>query len=760
MKNSKFKIQNWWQLILLLTSCFLLLASSYASQLKDITVKSAENQDTLTVSVSSKTKFNIFSMSEPSRLVIELSNCEYAITSKITAETSFIKGIRSGQYQDKPRKIARIVVDLKKPVRFSSKSTNNEISITLKEKVITDSSVRKSTETVKPEVAKSTSAVVSKPKPKPKPAPKKKTATPPPTIAKSTETVKPEVAKSTITVVSKPKPKKKSITTIAKSTETVKPAVAKSTITVVSKPKPKKKSTTTIAKSTETVKPAVAAPAPTPTPAPTPAAKPEEIVKPSTAPISIAKVTEPKRVEKVEIKPNIPDKEHLELVKEIKEKGTVPITPTISKKQKAKKPEAKKPTQQTQPTQPTLKSGELPKDLVTLDFTDADIKDVLQVLAVKTGMNIIYSDDVTGTVSLHLENVPFDEAMSLILQMKGFVLQQVGTNILRIMTPATLAKERADAVQVTQIYQLSYAKASDMSAKLTAIMTAENQKITVQTDDRTNSVIVTSTPEGLLRAQTLIKKLDVKPEQVLIEAKIVEIQFETSKDLGIEWNLAKGDIAGGDTSGIGTSDSDSVDYGATEEDKREPSGVGVAAPSASTVGSFTFGYFKSDMLLTARLAAAQAKGNAKVLSQPRVATLNNMEAKIVVGDQIPIPQTTVTTAGATQSTTYITTGIQLTVTPTINADGRITMNVKPEVSYAGGGTPPRISTRNAETTVLVKDGETIVIGGMITDQERNSISQVPLLGDLPVLGSFFKNQHNEKTKTELLVFVTPYIMKE
>jgi len=281
-----------------------------------------------------------------------------------------------------------------------------------------------------------------------------------------------------------------------------------------------------------------------------------------------------------------------------------------------------------------------------------------------------------------------------------------------------------------------------MSGKLTSIMTAESQKVTVQTDDRTNSIIVTSTPEGLLAAATLINKLDVRPEQVLIEAKIVEIGIDESVNIGIDWSLSRNVVS---ESGAEVSqDAQSL------------------TPSQSTIGSFTFGYLKSDIALTARLAAAQTKGNTKVLSQPRIATLNNMEATIMVGDQIPYAQTTVTTAGSTQSTAFINVGIQLTVKPTINADGRITMEIAPTVSYPRnpGSITGGISTRTAKTTVLVRNGETIVIGGLITDQEGKDVSQIPLLGDLPVLGSFFKSLRNTKSKTELLIFMTPYIMKE
>ncbi len=365
-----------------------------------------------------------------------------------------------------------------------------------------------------------------------------------------------------------------------------------------------------------------------------------------------------------------------------------------------------------------------------------------------------------------IDDVPYDEAMDIILRMKGLMSQYVAPNVIRVISPASLAKERADAVQLTDVLRLNYSKASDIGPKISSILNAEGQKVTINNDDRTNSIIVTSTPEGLLAAKKLVSEIDTKPEQVSIEAKIVEIQVGDTKDLGIEWNLASNS---GNTI-IGQSLTNTLNYGANSETQRDPAsplatggGTGVSAPAQATVGSFLFGYMKSDLLLTARLSAAQVKGKAKILSQPRISTLNNMEARIVVGGQIPYTQTTIGTGGvATTSTAFMTIGIQLLVTPTINADGRITMKINPNVSNVTRVTAigPETTTKEAQTTVLVRNGETIVIGGLITQDERKEASQIPLLADLPVLGMFFKNYHDDNQKTELIIFVTPYLIKD
>ncbi|OGS44920.1 MAG: hypothetical protein A2539_04390 [Elusimicrobia bacterium RIFOXYD2_FULL_34_15] len=557
---------------------FVLISCSIASQLTDIITKSEPNSDSISIIVSSKTKFNVYRIQEPNRIVIELSSCEYVSDKKdLQVNSQFIKSIRGGQYTDAPVKKSRIIVDLSKPAKYSSKATATEITIDLTAKVTNS-----------------------------------KTATP---KAKKVETAKTDPA-----------------------------------------------------------------PGNTPVDGQKPAAK-----------------------------------------KVIKEK-TLPIKKIVQK---------------------PIKHGELPKDIVTLDFNNADIKDVFQILAIKTGMNIIYSDDVSGNLTIHLENVPFNEAMNLILQMQGLILQQVGSNVIRIMTPATLAKERADAIQVSQVFRLNYSKAVDISGKISSIMSAEGQKVSLQTDERTNSIIVTSTPEGIQAALSLMNKLDVKPEQVVIEAKIVEISIGDTKDIGIDWSLTR-DIMNNSNSRI------------SENAQSQ-------TPSQSQVGSFTFGYLRSDIELTARLAAAQSKGRAKILSQPRIATLNNMLAKIVVGGQIPYTQTSIGSGGvSTTSTAFMTVGIQLEVTPTINVDGRITMLVRPNVSNVTriSAIGPETTTKEAETTVLVKNGETIVIGGLITNNERKDASQIPLLGDVPILGQFFKSYHDDKQNTELIIFVTPYIMKD
>jgi type IV pilus assembly protein PilQ len=398
---------------------------------------------------------------------------------------------------------------------------------------------------------------------------------------------------------------------------------------------------------------------------------------------------------------------------------------------------------------------------------------VIRVLAEMANLNMIHSPDLRGVVTIHLEQVPFDEAFNTILTMYGLVAQQMGDNVLRILTPEALSTDRSRAVTSYKTYTLNYAKAAEVMTHLVSVRISPNGKITV--DERSNSLIVTDTPEGLLAAERLIADLDKKPQQVMIEAKMVEIGLSDTMDLGIQWEYAQTDRTGAKASTLGQR---KVTPGATEVPAGEAGfvsggnveqavaagqrGTGVSLPGPQSA-AITFGFINNSNLLTATLTALATKGQTKILSSPKVITVNNKQAKIQVGSRIPFSITTVAATGvATQSFQFVDTGIILTVTPTINADNRIRINVKPEVSFPGAVGPagPEINTRTAETEVIVQDGETLVIGGLIDEQMRESASKVPLLGDIPVLGVFFRNTHDEKRRTELLVFLTPRIIRE
>ncbi len=416
----------------------------------------------------------------------------------------------------------------------------------------------------------------------------------------------------------------------------------------------------------------------------------------------------------------------------------------------------------------------LSKKLITFDFEEADIRDVFRILAVKSGINIIYGPDVAGTLSLRLDNVAFDKAFSTILAIKGLVSIDEGPGILRVVTTQKLSEERAQAVTFTKIFPLNYAKADEIKSNLDSIRSAEGRRGSISVDPRTNSLIVTDTPEGFISLTAIIGELDRKPAQVIIEAKIVEVVLNKSLDMGIQWqyaNTVKNDSniqiynGGSQAATSNNAQGPNAVQGANIVTPLSTiqGGTGVTFPASAVSGqisSIAFGLVANETRLTGILTALAQKGLSKLLSSPKVTTINNQEAKIMVGQKIPYTTTTVSVSGTTQQTNFLDVGIKLTVTPTINSDQKITLNVHPEVSLYVRSDPagPVIGTREAITTVIVNNGETVVIGGLITDEDRKSATMVPLLGDLPIIGHLFRQDIKSKDRTELLVFITPQII--
>jgi len=437
----------------------------------------------------------------------------------------------------------------------------------------------------------------------------------------------------------------------------------------------------------------------------------------------------------------------------------------------------------------------LPRDLVTLDFDNTDIRDVLKLLSAKAKINVIYGPDVSGTLTLHLTDVPFADAFRTIITMMGLATTQVGDNILRVLPPASLKTAQTQAAPVTKVIPLNYAKASELVTSLNQIRTAEGITGMAVADNKTNSLIITESADSMLDTERLVSQLDVRPKQVLIEVKLVEVGLTNSLNFGIQWdytsvetgslfgkqgttyngttvgpaggatgllqplNAVPGTTNGGNT--IPPVTSAGAGVGASGR------GTGVNLPATQVFGALTLGRITNNYFVNATLTAAAADGKVKVLSDPKVATLNNQPANINVTTQIPYVTSNVASTGVqTQSVSYVTTGIQLAVTPTINADGRITLNLNPNVSQPSASVAasitgaPAVDSRNAQTTVLVRDGETIVIGGLINDSMSNQIAKIPLLGDIPILGWLFKKKSVTRTRAELLIFVTTKIMPE
>ena len=388
---------------------------------------------------------------------------------------------------------------------------------------------------------------------------------------------------------------------------------------------------------------------------------------------------------------------------------------------------------------------------LSLNFQDIDVRSVLQLIADFTDLNLVASDSVSGSITLRLQNVPWDQALDLVLKTKGLDQRKIGNVLLVAPADEIAARERQElesqqlmaelAPLRRELIQVNYAKATDI-AKLFDQVTAGDDngaggsagRGSITVDDRTNSIIAYQTQDRLDELRRIVAQLDIPVRQVLIEARIVEARVNFAKDLGVQWSGAYiGDNEfSGDTF---------VDLGAAAS-----SGLGI-------------GYVGNNLILDLELSAMESSGNGEVVSQPKVVTSDKETAKILKGTEIPYQEAS--SSGAT-TTSFKEAALSLEVTPQITPDNNIIMEVKVTkdrpVASANPGGVPAIDKNEVDSKVLVRDGETVVIGGVYETTQNKSVEKVPFLGDLPYLGQLFKRTLVEDNKTELLIFLTPRIM--
>ena len=420
----------------------------------------------------------------------------------------------------------------------------------------------------------------------------------------------------------------------------------------------------------------------------------------------------------------------------------------------------------------------LPKYPMNLDYIDADIREVINMMVAKIGINVIFASGVSSNITIKLNDVPFDEAFKTILNVNGLATQQVGDNILRIAEPKVFKAEAKKAMPQTKVFFLDYAKAPNIMAQILATAAAKGRTVSCSVDEANNAVVITDSPMGLEEDARLIRNLDRMPRQVLIEVKLVEVALNNDFNLGIQWSAygQKQDgtyFGAGDTAssvGMNTRGIQSPYVSGTEVASPlnvTGGGTGVSLPANIIYGAFRLGKVASNYMFDAVISAAASKGKAKVLSDPKIATLNNKEASINITTQIPY--TTSETTGSTPpitttAVTYLTTGIVLMVLPIITSDGKVSLKLNPDISQvsptvtAVAGGAPGIDTRSIDTSIIVTDGETVVIGGLIHDYKSEGEFKIPLLGDLPILGWLFKKKTSTRERRELLIFVTPKIL--
>ena len=391
---------------------------------------------------------------------------------------------------------------------------------------------------------------------------------------------------------------------------------------------------------------------------------------------------------------------------------------------------------------------------LSLNFQDIDVRSVLQLIADFTDLNLVASDTVQGNITLRLQNVPWDQALDLVLQTQGLDKRKIGNVLLVAPADEIAARERQEMEVQKQIaelaplrrelIQVNYAKASQIAALFQSVTSGNgDQRGSVTVDDRTNSIIAYQTQEQLDELRRVVAQLDIPVRQVMIEARIVEANVDYSKSLGVRWGGALNTGSGNWTAtGQDGAGSPFVDLGASNS----TSGLGI-------------GFLSNHAILDLQLSAMEKTGNGEVVSQPKVVTSDKETAKILKGAEIPYQEAS--SSGAT-STSFKEAALSLEVTPQITPDNRIIMDVKvtkdePDFANALDGVPP-IKKNEVNANVLVSDGETIVIGGVFSNTQTKSVDKVPFLGDLPFLGRMFRRDTVTDQKSELLVFITPRIM--
>lgn len=462
---------------------------------------------------------------------------------------------------------------------------------------------------------------------------------------------------------------------------------------------------------------------------------------------------------------------------------TVPAETTIEEKEATVKKEGE--VSQKEAVEDTAPGN------VTMDFKDADINNVLRILSYKSGINIVAGKDVQGLVTIRLTNVPWEKALDVVLRTYGFSYEREG-NIIRVTSVESLKQEEL----TTEAFSLSYAKAKEVSDSIKDMVSERGKS---RYDERTNLLIVTDIPTNLYKIGQIVKRLDKKTPQVLIEARIIETELDDEENLGINWSL-KIAATGASRPWTFPFQAMKAPFGkAQQTEGLFPKSQGATTTSSSPSGgaatnttlftstdfpvanqavfpfaqakNFTFGTLDFTQF-SAVLELLKQRRNTNILSDPRIATLNNKPASIFVGQVLNFPKYERNADTGTMEITGYTEknlGIELQVTPNINDQGDIIVDLKPNITdflqydtldLSRGIVAPRFATRQAQTQVMVKSGQTIMIGGLIRENDKNYKNKVPFLGDIPGINWFFTKTEKRKEKTELIFFVTVNLIED
>jgi len=406
----------------------------------------------------------------------------------------------------------------------------------------------------------------------------------------------------------------------------------------------------------------------------------------------------------------------------------------------------------------------------SIDVQGADIHTVVRAISEFSGRNIVVAKDVKSQVSISLKNVGWMEALRTILRTNGLDYVDEG-GILRVDDMQKLATESVDreaakakAAELTpletRVVKLNFAAAHELMVPIQSTLTRRG---TVQTDKRTNSLIITDVPGGLDAVEKMARDLDSTTPQIEITAKLVDVDVEALHDIGVTWNMGLNStgVASGPVNTPNFSNTDPVPPFHPFDQQDQILAGGQKTSVADPAASFTYGVFKSWITLDAQLQVLEQNRKANIISNPRITTVDNREAKIVVGQKIPLIIQDVAGNSVSQLQTI---GIQLKVTPHLTEDKKIIMDLHPEVSDLATQSTVQggiiINTSEADTRVMVEDGQTAVIGGLIRTNDSHVRTGVPVLKDLPVLGTLFREDNVVKQNRELIIFVTPKLITQ
>ncbi len=437
---------------------------------------------------------------------------------------------------------------------------------------------------------------------------------------------------------------------------------------------------------------------------------------------------------------------------------------TVASSQKAAEPTVSATPAAATPVDQIIKAGETSVATgrheytgrkVTLEFADAEVRKIFQLLSEVSNKNFVLGDEVTGTISLKLVNVPWDQALDIILDTKGLDKREEG-NIVLIRGKGKFKSLLDEEVEIrkaalkgepliTEMFDINYADLASITTQFNALKTDRGM---ITQDLRTNKIIVKDVKVAIEDMRKILKSLDIPEKQVMIEARIVEASTSFTQSLGVNWGIHYRD-GSGSIAGINSMD---TSFGGLASNV--PPATGVSGSPGGSAG-ISFGTLSSNIKLDLRLNAAVSAGMVRIVSTPKVATLNHKSAKITQGQQIPYTSST----SDKVETKFVEAALALEVTPHINPNGTIVMKIDAKNDAPGSqGSPPPINKKQATTEMMLRDGETTVIGGIYVESESNSDDGVPYLKDIPWFGGLFKSTDQKRNRTELLIFITPRII--